>query len=138
MASSIRKVLDEEKEKQLMERILIIDDDDQFLAMLRKMLERNGYKIVEASDGKEGIRLYRENLTDLIITDIIMPEKEGIEIIMELRRDFPDVKIIAISGGGCIGPEDYLHMAMMLGAKRTLTKPIERDELIKVVRELMH
>ncbi|MEA1946586.1 MAG: response regulator [Thermodesulfobacteriota bacterium] len=117
--------------------ILIIDDNNQFRAMLREMLERTGYKVVEASDGKEGIKLYREKATDLIITDLIMPEKEGIETIMELRRDFPDVKIIAISGGGRLDPGQYLSMAQKLGAQRTFAKPVARAELLKAVRELL-
>jgi YesN/AraC family two-component response regulator len=83
-----------------MANILIIDDDQQILNMLSQILKRAGYGVVEALDGKQGLKLYRENPTDLIITDIIMPEKEGLETIMELQRDFPDVKIIAISGGG--------------------------------------
>lgn len=120
-----------------MDHILIIDDDDQFRAMLYEMLERSGYEVTEASDGKEGIKFYRENPTDLIITDLIMPEKEGIETIQELKQDFSDVKIIAISGGGRVGPEDYLQLAKMLGAQRTLTKPVDRDELLKVVEELL-
>lgn len=120
-----------------MPNILIIDDDNQFRTMLRKMVERNGYEVVEASDGKEGIKLYRKNPTDLIITDLIMPDKDGIETIQELRKDFPDVKIIAISGGGRLGPHDYLHLAKMLGAQRTLTKPIELDELLKAIEELL-
>ena len=117
--------------------ILIIDDDNQFRTMLRKMIERNGYEVIEASDGKEGINLYRKNPTDIIITDLIMPEKDGIETIQELKKDFPDIKIIAISGGGRIGPQDYLHLAKMLGAKRTLTKPIELPELLKAIEELL-
>jgi len=120
-----------------MPNILIIDDDNQFRTMLRKMVERNGYEVIEASDGKEGIKLYRKNPTDLIITDLIMPEKDGIETIQELRKDFTDVKIIAISGGGRLGPHDYLHLAKMLGAQRTLTKPIELDELLKAIEELL-
>ena len=120
-----------------MANILIIDDDNQFRTMLRKMVERNGYEVIEASDGKEGIKLYRKNPTDLIITDLIMPDKDGIETIQELRKDFPDVKIIAISGGGRLGPHDYLHLAKMLGAQRTLTKPIELDELLKAIEELL-
>jgi len=120
-----------------MPNILIIDDDNQFRTMLRKMVERNGYEVIEASDGKEGIKLYRKNPTDLIITDLIMPEKDGIETIQELRKDFPDVKIIAISGGGRLGPHDYLHLAKMLGAQRTLTKPIELTELLKTIEELL-
>ena len=83
-----------------MARILIIDDEEKFRKMLRQMLERAGHEVVEAPDGKEGVKLYREKLTDLIITDIFMPEKEGIQTIKELKRDFPEAKIIAISGGG--------------------------------------
>ncbi len=120
-----------------MARILIIDDDEQLLAMLRQMLEREGYEILEASDGKEGLRRFRENPTDLIITDLIMPEKEGIETIMELRRDFPDVKIIAISGGGRVDPWQYLSIAKSFGVQYTFAKPIERKELLNAVRELL-
>jgi DNA-binding response OmpR family regulator len=118
--------------------ILIIDDDDQIRRVLRKTLERDGYDVVDAPNGKEGIKLFRENPADLVITDLIMPEKEGIETIRELRRDFPEVKIIAISGGGRIGPDSYLKMAKGLGAQRTLTKPLDGDELLKTVRELVN
>jgi CheY-like chemotaxis protein len=120
-----------------MARILIIDDDVQTLNMLRKMLEREGYEVMDAPDGKEGLKLYRENPTDLIITDLIMPEMEGIETIQELKQDFPDIKIIAMSGGGRVGPGDYLHLAKMLGAQRTFAKPVERKELLKAIRELL-
>jgi len=120
-----------------MARILIIEDDDQTRSMLRQVLEREGYEVVDAPDGREGIRLYRGKPTDLIITDIIMPEKEGIETIMELKRDFPDVKIIAMSGGGRIGPDEYLHVAKKLGAQRTFAKPVEREEMLKAIRELL-
>ncbi len=116
--------------------ILIIDDDDQIRTMLRAMLERSGYTVLEASDGKEGVKLCRDNSCDLVITDLIMPEKEGIETIRELKRDFPDIKIIAMSGGGRVGPEDYLHMAKMMGAQHTFAKPIEREELLGAIREL--
>ena len=120
-----------------MARILIIDDDPQILNMLRQTLEREGYEVIDASDGKEGLKLYQENPTDLIITDLIMPEKEGIETIMELRRDFPDVKIIAITGGGRIDPKQYLSMAKSFGAQYTFTKPVERKKLLKAVKELL-
>lgn len=120
-----------------MPSILIIDDDAQILKMLRQILERESYDVTEAFNGKQGLRLYRENPTDLVITDIIMPEKEGIEIIIELKRDYPDVKIIAISGGGRINPEDYLDIAKKLGAHRIFTKPVERKELLNAVRELL-
>ena len=107
------------------------------LATLRRILEREGYEVVTVPDGKEGVKCYRENPTDLIITDLIMPEKEGIETITELRRDFPDVKIIAISGGGRINPKAYLGIAEYLGAQYTFSKPVERKELIKAVQDLL-
>ncbi len=109
----------------------------QFKIDAVKLVTEQGYNVSEASDGAKGTRIYRENPVDLVITDLIMPEKEGIETIRELKRDFPDINIIAISGSGCLYPDDYLFMAKMLGAQRTLTKPIERDELIGTVKELL-
>ena len=120
-----------------MARIIVIDDDVQIRVLLKEILQQEGYEVVDAPDGLEGVRLYRENPADLVITDIIMPEKGGLEIIRELRTDFPEVKIMAISGGGRIGPEPYLQIAERLGAKSILTKPIERDELIGAVREAL-
>ena len=120
-----------------MARILVIDDDPQVRAMLRQMLERAGYEVVDARDGKEAIKRYHEERVDLVITDLIMPEMEGIETIMELQRDNPDAKIIAISGGGRIGPESYLHIAEQLGALRTFAKPIEREEFLETVEEVL-
>lgn len=120
-----------------MARILVIDDDDQIRRTLCHVLEIEGHEVVNASNGKEGIRLFKENGADLIIADIIMPEKEGLETIMELRRDFPDVRIIAISGGGQVAPEPYLVLAKQLGASRTLAKPFEREELLEAVQALL-
>ena len=120
-----------------MARILIIDDNTSVLATYRIMLEREGYEVVIADDGNEGIRTFSEKPTDLVITDIIMPEKEGLETIMELRRNFPDVKIIAISGGAFLEPKDYLELAKQFGAMRTLTKPIEQEELLETVQECL-
>jgi CheY-like chemotaxis protein len=120
-----------------MAHILIIDDDHQFRTMLCQLIERNGHKVTEASGGEEGIRLYRKNPADLVITDIIMPGKDGIETIQELKKDFPHIKIIAISGGGRLGPKDYLHLAKMLGAQRILSKPIELANLSKAIEELL-
>lgn len=120
-----------------MARILVIDDDDQILRTLHQVLELEGHEVVNASNGKEGIKLFKENCADLIITDIVMPEKEGLETIVELRRDFPDVKILAISGGGQVAPESYLTLAKHLGALRTLPKPFERDQLLAAVNAMM-
>ncbi len=120
-----------------MARILIIDDESQIRSMLRLMLERVGYEVIEAADGMEGIRQYRDNPADLIITDLIMPNKDGIGMIIELKKEFPQVKIIAMSGGGVNRPEGYLDGAKKLGATCTLTKPIDRDEMINAVKETL-
>lgn len=120
-----------------MARILLIDDDEQVLDMLYESLTREGYDVLRASNGEQGLRLYRQEPVDLIITDIIMPEKEGIETIIELRRDFPDVKIIAMSGGGRIGTKDYLHLAKIFGVQRTFTKPVAREQLLDAIKALL-
>jgi DNA-binding NtrC family response regulator len=120
-----------------MAQILIIDDEATIRDLLVKILEREGYKTITAADGKEGIRIFRENPADLIITDLIMPEKEGIETIMELRRDFRDVKVIAMSGGGKIEPETYLQIAKTIGVIETFAKPFDRKEVLKTVQELL-
>ena len=105
--------------------------------LLVNILEREGYETITASGGKDGIKIYQENPTDLIITDLLMPEKDGIETIMELRRDFQDVKIIAMSGGGKIDPETYLEIAKTMGAIKTIEKPFNLRELLKTVQELL-
>lgn len=121
-----------------MASILVIDDELHIRGLLRKMLEREGYEVIEAPNGRVGSRVYRESPTDLIITDIIMPEKEGIETKMELRRDFPGVKIIAMSGGGTsMAGTDCLHLAKVLGARETLSKPLNMKELLLAVRNVL-
>lgn len=118
-------------------RILIIDDEEQIREMLGQMLTREGYEVVHADNGKEGMKVCRGQKVDLIITDIIMPEKDGIEMILELRHDFPHLKVIAISGGGRLGPDGYLEMAQKLGAHRTFFKPFNRKEILDAVQELL-
>jgi len=115
--------------------ILIIDDDVQIRLLLKRILEQDGHEVMDISDGKEGLKIYRERPADLIITDIIMPEKDGLEIIQDFRQEFPDVKIIAISGGGQVGSDVYLNAARCFGAKYTFTKPIEREELLTSIQE---
>lgn len=117
--------------------ILIIDDDDQFRAMLHEMLKNAGYKNISvAADGQEGLARYFENPTDLIITDMVMPEKLGIDTIIEIIKDFPKAKIVAVSGGGDFGPEIDLDMATKLGV-RTFTKPMERKKFLRAIRDLL-
>ena len=122
-----------------MARILIIEDDSEFRGMVRKVLEKAGYSdIEEAANGSIGMKLFRKNPYDLVITDLIMPDKEGLEIITELTRDYPSIKIIAMSGGGRNAPHGYLQIAKTLGARRTLAKPFQQSELIDAVQELLN
>ncbi len=116
-----------------MAKILIIDDDDQFRKMLSQTLVKAGYSVSEASDGSEGIRTFRQDPADLVITDIVMPDKEGIETIMEIRQMAPELKIIAVSGGGRIGSESYLELARKLGAVHTFSKPIDRKKVVDII-----
>ncbi|MFH1982374.1 MAG: response regulator [Pseudomonadota bacterium] len=120
-----------------MTRILIIDDDDQIRRMLCRMLTQEGYAVDDAADGAEGISRFRKQPYDLVLTDLIMPEKEGIEMIIELKSEFPDVKIIAMSGGARMGPEAYLQLADSLGAERCFSKPIPRAELLGAISALV-
>ena len=120
-----------------MSRILLVDDDAQVRKMLRITMERAGYEVVEAEDGSEAVRVYDPATIDLVITDIVMPEKEGIETIMELKTINPAVRIIAISGGGRINPEDYLKWAQRFGVANTFTKPVDRGELLASVNGLL-
>lgn len=117
--------------------ILIIDDDAQLNAMLKQLLERQGYCVITAPDGSKGLELFHSEGARLIITDLIMPVKEGIETIAELTKTHPDVKIIAMSGGGRLKPDSYLNLAETFGAMRTFTKPINREELLTAVAELL-
>lgn len=120
-----------------MPKILVFDDEPSILLMIKKMLERAGYEVEIAQNGKEGMALFEKNKPDLLITDIIMPEKEGLETIFELRRLHPDLKIIAISGGGRIGPDGYLPGAKLLGANAVFTKPLVPRDFLKTISDLL-
>lgn len=120
-----------------MKHILIIDDDEQVRSLLARSMEMAGCAAMTAADGREGQRLLEQHPFDLVITDLIMPEKEGMETISHVRRHFPGVKIIAISGGGRIGPETYLPAALDLGADLAFAKPFSVDELVAAVRVLL-
>src|SRR5438552_5036610 len=113
-----------------MANILLIDDNAGMLKMQVEFLRHAGHAVTTAVNGKEGMSLVEKQPFDLVITDLVMPEKEGIEVIMELRRKFPALKIIAISGGGRVNPEDYLVLARKLGATKTLAKPFSGKELV--------
>lgn len=120
-----------------MATILIIDDDVQMLWLLRKMLEQDGHTVISAPDGEKGMKFYRDSPSDLVITDMIMPNKSGINMISDLLNDFPEAKVIAISGGGAIEPDRYLHLATSLGAQKTLKKPFTMNALLQAVNEVL-
>jgi len=121
-----------------MAQILIIEDDIEFRNVLKEMLERQDYEVMVASDGEEGIRMFRDNPAPLVITDIIMPNKEGVETIFEFQRDFPDTKIIAISGGGKLKAEDCIKTASLIpNVKYTFQKPFAMDEMLQAVKEIL-
>jgi len=120
-----------------MVRILVIDDDPLIRDMLSQVLEEAGYGVVPAPDGDVGMKLFREDPTDLIITDIVMPEKDGWETVVALKKEFPDVKIIAVSGGAKIGPFTYLMTAKRLGADLIFAKPLKKHELLMGIQELL-
>jgi DNA-binding response OmpR family regulator len=116
-------------------KILVIDDDARFRRLAAKILTTDGHEVIEASDGAEGMRVFRKEKPGLVITDIIMPNQEGIETILELRRENPTIKIVAMSGSP--GPSGgFLKMAQQLGADEIIAKPFRAQELRAVVRRL--
>lgn len=121
-----------------MAHILIVDDDDQIRRMLRRRLERDKHQITEAADGEQALQACRNSTIDLALIDIIMPEKEGTETIMELQKNNPDLQIIAMSGGSSyITPEMSLKLALQFGARAALQKPFSLDELISTINSLL-
>lgn len=120
-----------------MQSILVIDDDKLMCMALARILVSAGYKVEQAWDGETGLRMYRENAFDLVITDLIMPDKEGIQIIRELRKENSKIRIIAMSAGGRGGATDYLKWARLMGAKECLSKPIKREDLLNAVSTVL-
>ncbi len=120
-----------------MARILVIDDDDDVRVMLRHMLERAGHEVVDTGDAREGVKLYRELPTDVVITDLLMPDQDGIETILQLRAEFPGVKIIAISGGGRSEPTLYLQTAQQLGAVVSIAKPFVQADVLGAISKIV-
>ncbi len=118
-------------------RLLVIDDDAMVRATLRDILEEAGFEVIEAADGERGLAAFDRTPVDLVITDILMPGKEGIETIVELRRRHLALPIIAVSGGGATHNLEFLRFAKQLGADRILAKPIGADDLVQAVREVL-
>ncbi|HVR36113.1 MAG TPA: response regulator [Methylomirabilota bacterium] len=117
--------------------LLVIDDDARFRRLLVTGLQRASYHVLEAASGVEALPMIDQHPVSLVITDIVMPDMEGLELITRLRQNRPDLKIIAMSGGGRLDPGNYLHMAEVLGASRVLAKPFSVADLLRNVRELL-
>ena len=121
-----------------MAQILIIDDNQEIREMIEEILKREKYEVITAEDGEEGMKVFRNKPTSLVITDVIMPNKDGVEIIFELNRDFPDVPVIAISGGGKLKVEECLGLVKAVpNVKCVLSKPFARAELLAEVKDLI-
>jgi DNA-binding response OmpR family regulator len=120
-----------------MPTILIVDDDSMVRKLLVKAFQIDDYTTLEASDGNSALRIFRDEDIDVVITDIVMPDMEGIETIRELRKINPDVKIIAFSGGGSLSPDGYLKIAASMGARYTFQKPFNINELKETVKKLL-
>jgi DNA-binding NtrC family response regulator len=119
-----------------MTRILLIDDDEHLRVTLKIALERAGHDVQVAVNGEDGLDFMKTHEVDILVTDLLMPVKEGIETIIEARKSYPDLKIVAMSGGGRTGNIRFLDMAMELGASQTLAKPFAMKALVDCVREL--
>ena len=123
--------------KTMTHKILLVDDEPLIIAELSEALTDEGFEVLTASDGVAGLMFMETMPVDLVITDIIMPELGGNEAIFTLRRDFPDVRIIAMSGGGRKGEMSFLKMAEKQGADGIIEKPFDPDKLVKLVRDVL-
>jgi len=118
-----------------MQGILIVEDDAELREMIKTALVRRKFTIMEASNGKEAVTHFKSLVTDVVITNIIMPEEDGLGVIMKLKAIKPKIKIIAMSGGGKASPRHYLELAKALGANATITKPFQINDLISMVEK---
>jgi DNA-binding response OmpR family regulator len=120
-----------------MARILLVDDEASVRELMAIVLEAEGYSVTKAGDGNSALAALERESFDLVITDLVMPGKEGIETIMDIRQRWPQLKVIAMSGGGRGSANDYLDMAAQLGARRTLEKPFGSEDLVALVAEVL-
>lgn len=120
-----------------MKKILVIDDDPQVRNVLRVMLSKQGFHVIQSGDGKTAIKLLKTAPVDLVITDILMPDQDGLDTILELRALWPGLKIMAMSGGGhYLDPTLYLDSAKMMGADAVVNKPVAMQRLLQIIHDL--
>ena len=117
--------------------ILIIEDDRELREMLKTALLRKDYNVLEAENGKEALIHFKPGVTDLVITDLIMPEEDGLKVLIKIREIKKSIKIIAISGGGKAGPGNYLDLAKALGADAVFSKPFSVNDLLLKIENLL-
>ena len=117
--------------------VMIVEDDAALRELLRDSLEKRKYTVITAADGREALARFRPSVVDLVITDLLMPEEDGLMVIMKIREVKPATRVIAISGGGRAGPGSYLLMASKLGADHIMSKPVQPSELVQKVKELL-
>jgi CheY-like chemotaxis protein len=120
-----------------MAHLLVIDDNPEFREILRRHLETNGHGVTLAVNGEQGLELLGQGDFDIVLTDILMPQRDGVEVLREAKRRWPDLPVIAISGGGWIGATELLGMAERLGADKVLQKPVRREDLIQAVDQAL-
>ncbi|HAX92917.1 MAG TPA: response regulator [Bacteroidales bacterium] len=117
--------------------VMIIEDDRDLREMLRSALLRKEYTVIEADNGREALKNFKPGVTDLVITDLLMPEEDGLKVIMMMRELKKGIRVIAISGGGKAGPGNYLEMAKALGADAVFSKPFAVNDLVTRIEELL-
>jgi DNA-binding response OmpR family regulator len=118
--------------------VLIVEDDKELREMLKLALLRRQFTVLEAENGKVAITHFKPLITDVVVTDLIMPEEDGLKVVIKLRELKPSIKIIAISGGGKVGPGSYLNLAKALGADATYSKPFSINEVVIKIEELLN
>ncbi|MEO5362391.1 MAG: response regulator [Magnetococcus sp. DMHC-8] len=122
-----------------MSRVLVVDDDAAIRALLRAFLEEDGHHVEEATDGQQGVRRYQETPVDIVITDVLMPEQDGLELIIELKEMFPEVRIIAMSGGGRgVDAKLGLQLTGFFGVVHQLQKPFTKKQVLEAMHQISH
>lgn len=116
-----------------MATILVIDDEQSIRGLLREVLEKAGYRVLEAADGHEGLALYQQQPVDLVLMDLLMPDTDGLEATLQLTREYVDAKVIAMTGAQ--GDRNFLDVAKLFGARRTIAKPFDIKQLLQAVQE---
>ena len=122
-----------------MATILVVDDEKDVCEYMRDLLENAGYKVITAENGNAAIKIFKQSPADLVITDLLMPEKDGAEMVIELRSDFPDVKVIIITGNGKnLKAEDHLELIESLNVNCSFTKPVDSNKLLFEINNLLN